>query len=524
MSPWPDLPAGHVPPWVWVLPAIAFMPPVAAADAGALYVQHCAECHGADRMGGSGPALLPENFERLKREDATRVIADGRLATQMPPFGAKLDAGEIAALVDLIYTPLTQPVQWTMADMESTRVVSHPIAGLPARPTHEADPLNLFFVVEAGDHHATILDGDRLEPIFRYPTRRALHGGPKFSPDGRFVYTASRDGWIAMFDLWSLKPVAEVRAGVNTRNLAVSGDGRFVMVANYLPHTLVVLDAADLRPLKVIAAVDDHGKSSRVSAVYDAAPRRSFIAALKDIKEIWEIPYTDGHEPIYDGMVHDYRYGEGIAEEGPFPVRRIRLDDYLDDFSFDPAYENVIGAARDGGWGQVVNLIVGRPIARVDLPGLPHLASGVTWVYRGRPVLATPNLKEGAITVIDLQDWTTVGRIETLGPGFFLRTHENTPYAWADVFSSARKDSVHVIDKQSLAIVKTLTPMPGRTAAHVEFTRDGRYALLSIWEQEGAIVVYDAQSLTEVKRIPMCKPVGKYNVHNKISRSPGTSH
>jgi hypothetical protein len=27
-----------------------------------------------------------------------------------------------------------------------------------------------------------------------------------------------------------------------------------------------------------------------------------------------------------------------------------------------------------------------------------------------------------------------------------------------------------------------------------------------------------------VKRIPMKKPVGKYNVYNKITRSEGTSH
>ena len=67
-------------------------------------------------------------------------------------------------------------------------------------------------------------------------------------------------------------------------------------------------------------------------------------------------------------------------------------------------------------------------------------------------------------------------------------------------------------------------PAPGKTAAHVEFTRDGRYALLSIWDPEGAVVIYDAATLEEVKRIPMNKPSGKYNVYNKITRSAGTSH
>jgi hypothetical protein len=255
--------------------------------------------------------------------------------------------------------------------------------------------------------------------------------------------------------------------------------------------------------------------------VYDAPPRESFIAALKDLTEVWEISYAD--DPPYFGKVHDYRY-EGPPETGPFPVRRIGLDDYLDDFFFDPEYQHIIGAARNAKNGQVVNLLVGRKIADIDLTGLPHLGSGITWTYQGRPVLATPNLKEGAVSVIDMTDWKTIRRIETLGPGFFMRSHENTPYAWVDVFFGRDRDALHVIDKRSLEIVRTLRPSPGKTAAHVEFTARGDYALVSIWDPEGAVVVYDARTLEEVKRIPMNKPSGKYNVHNKITYSSGTSH
>ncbi|MEK9752030.1 MAG: cytochrome D1 domain-containing protein [Rhodospirillaceae bacterium] len=138
--------------------------------------------------------------------------------------------------------------------------------------------------------------------------------------------------------------------------------------------------------------------------------------------------------------------------------------------------------------------------------------------------MATPHLKEAAVSVIDLENWKTIKRIETLGTGFFMRSHENTPYAWVDVFFGKNKDVLHVIDKRTLEIVKTVRPEPGKTAAHVEFTRDGRYALVSIWEMDGALVVYDANTLEEVKRIPMKKPSGKYNVYNKINLSSGTSH
>ena len=139
-------------------------------------------------------------------------------------------------------------------------------------------------------------------------------------------------------------------------------------------------------------------------------------------------------------------------------------------------------------------------------------------------MLATPNLKEGLVSVIDMHDWKLLKQIPTLGPGFFMRSHENSRYAWVDSMMSPHKDTLQVIDKQTLAVVAELRPVPGKTLAHVEFTRDGRYVLASLMENDGAIIVFDAVTLKEVKRIPASKPVGKYNVYNKINRSEGTSH
>jgi len=489
-----------------------------------VYREHCATCHGSDRLGGTGPALLPENLGRLSKTEAADVIRAGRPSTQMAGFSDKITNSSVKGLVEYIYQPPAQPPVWDQAEINASHVVYVTDDQLADKPVYSADPLNLFLVVETGDHHITVLDGDRFEPIIRFQTRFALHGGPKYSSDGRNVYLASRDGWITKYDLYNLKTVAEIRAGINARNLAISSDNRFVMVGNYLPHTLVILNAGDLSLNKIIPVSDNFGHSSRVSAVYDARPRKSFIAALKDLTEVWEIPYTEDHEPVYPGLVHDYRYQEAIAMPGPFPVRRIHLDDYLDDFFFDNKYQNIIGAARNGKNGQVVNLIAGRKIADVDLTGLPHLGSGITWEYQGREILATPNLDQSEVTIIDMKDWSVIKRIKTLGPGYFIRSHEHSRYAWVDVFSGPNKDAMHVLDKGTLEIVKTLRPAPGKTSAHIEFTRDGKYALLSIWEMDGEIIVYNADTLVEVKRIPMKKPSGKYNVYNKITLSEGTSH
>lgn len=497
-----------------------------AADQSApeLYKTHCGECHGPDRLGLIGPALLPENLKRLRKKSAVEVIQQGRVASQMPAFADKLNQQQADALVEYIYTPLEKMPVWGMAQIKASQLLPTKGEVLSDTPLFDARVSNLFMVVELGDHHATLLNGDTFTPIHRLPTRFSLHGGPKWAEGGRYIYFASRDGWISKFDVFNLKYVAEVRAGINTRNLAVSHDGRYVIVANYLPHNLVVLDASDLSPLKVIQAQDGKGNSSRVSAVYTADPRDTFVAALKDIPEVWEISYADDPPPGFSGWVHDYRKDSGDAQKpAPFPVRRVKVKGYLDDFFLTQEYERIIGTARDGS-GQVVDLDLGRAVKKITLPGMPHLSSGITWEYDGKTVLATPNIKEPVVTVLDTDTWEVIKRIETKGPGFFMRSHENSKYAWVDVFFGPNKDLMHVIDKQTLEIVKTLRPAPGKTSAHVEFTQDGRYALVSIWDMDGAVVIYDANTLEEVKRLPMKKPSGKYNVHNKLTRSRGTSH
>ncbi|WP_298829327.1 nitrite reductase [uncultured Piscinibacter sp.] len=500
----------------------------AQADEAALYREHCVACHGEQRLGAMGPALLPESLQRVRPAEAAAVITRGRTATQMPGFSDKLSAEQIAALSKWIYTPVVLAPDWSEAQIRASRSVVAGASELPAKPRWQADPMNLFVVVEGGDHHVSLVDGDRFEVIHRFPSRFALHGGPKFSPDGRFVYFGSRDGWITKYDLWNLTVVAEVRAGLNMRNVAVSGDGRWVMAANYLPHTLALFDA-ELNLQRTYAAATLDGKaSSRVSAVYDAQPRRSFVVALKDIPELWEISYDPKAEPIHDGLVHDYKMGEAIAKPGYLGVRRTPLDEPLDDFFFDQGYRHVLGATRPKSDGspsaQVVNLDIRRRIAALPLAGMPHLGSGITFAWGDGTVLASPNLKDGVVQVIDMKTWKSVKSIATPGPGFFMRSHERSRYAWVDsMMSPTAKDTLTIIDKRTLEPVAQVKE-PGRTLAHIEFTRDGRYALASVWEMDGAVVVYDASTFKELKRLPMRKPVGKYNVWNKITRSEGTSH
>ncbi|MBC7146914.1 MAG: c-type cytochrome [Thioclava marina] len=498
----------------------------AEPSAAALFNEHCAVCHGEGRLGGTGPALIPETLGRMYGPKLEKVIAEGRPATQMAGFSDQLTAEQIAAISRYVETPLAEVPRWSV-EMANESLELNPDYKPAKAPVFTADPMNITLVVETGDHHVSVLDGDTFEVLDRFATPFAVHGGPKFSPDGHYVFIMSRDGWVQKYDIWSLQVVGQVRAGLNSRNIAMSHDGRWLAVANYLPRTLTILSTEDLSVVTVRDVVARDGTPSRVSAVYQAPQRESFVLALKDAPEIWEIATSPNAGPFHDGFVHSHEQSmeEQLgAEEGLFARRRILIDEPLDDFFFSPDYRNLIGANRDGDKGVVVNLDVGRAISELPLPGMPHLGSGISWERNGSRVMATPHLKEGVLSVIDMKDWSLVRQIKTMGPGFFLRSHENSPYVWADVFFGPNKDKMHVIDKQSLEIVKTLDPAPGKTVAHVEFTKDGSYALVSIWEDDGAVIVYDAKTLEEVKRLPMRKPSGKYNVWNKITFDDGTSH
>ena len=502
------------------------LPAAAGPDAAALFRDNCASCHAPNRLGGTGPALIPDSLGRLKGPALEDVIAKGRPATQMPAFETTLSAQDIAALAAYVTSPLAVQPTWTADDIAATRSLNPAYTPSP-KPVFTADPMNITLVVETGDHHVSVLDGDSFAVLDRFATPFAVHGGPKFSPDGRYVFIMSRDGWVQKYDIWSLAEVGRVRAGLNSRNIAMSHDGQWLAVANYLPDTLTILSTADLSVAKVIDVKAKDGTPSRVSAVYQAPNRKSFVLALKDAAEIWEIATSPDAGPYHDGFVHSFESGmeESLdAQKGLFARRRIIITAPLDDFFFTPDYRNLIGSNREGDKGVVVNLDVGREIAELPLPGMPHLGSGITWESKGRRVMATPHLKEGVLSVIDIDKWKLVKTIKMDGPGFFLRSHENSPYVWADVFFGPHKDEMHIIDKQTLEIVKTLNPAPGKTVAHTEFTRDGRYALVSVWEDDGALIVYDAKTLEEVKHLPMRKPSGKYNVWNKITFSDGTSH
>ena len=356
--------------FIVLLSALFLSSASAQADPAQTYSAICATCHGADRLGSTGPALIPETLGRMRGPNLEKVIGAGRVATQMPGYDDVLDATEITELAAWLHTPLAQMPDWGEAEITETRRFDPEYRAADA-PVFDADPLNITLVVETGDHHVSVLDGDTFAVLDRFATPFAVHGGPKFTPDGRYVFIMSRDGWVQKYDIWSLHQVGRVRAGLNSRNIAISADGKHLAVANYLPMTLTLLSTDDLSVERVMPVVGKDGTPSRVSAVYQAPQRQSFILALKDTPEIWEVATNPDAEPVYEGFVHSREKGmiEALpSSQGLFARRRIEISAPLDDFFFTPDYRFLIGAERNTEQGVVINLNVGREIANLRCP------------------------------------------------------------------------------------------------------------------------------------------------------------
>jgi len=161
---------------------------------------------------------------------------------------------------------------------------------------------------------------------------------------------------------------------------ARSDDGRWRARAE--GDALVIDDLAAGHPARTLPlrALDGRGPG-RVTAILHAPRRRSFVVlvdGLPERPEMWEVSHDPRAEPIYDGFVHDYKMGEGIAIPGFLNPRRSKLEGALREPLLGPGDAYVLARAPDRPDGravlQVWQLDVRRRIGERVLAGAPDLA------------------------------------------------------------------------------------------------------------------------------------------------------
>lgn len=199
----------------------------------------------------------------------------------------------------------------------------------------------------------------------------------------------------------------------------VSANGRWIVRADNDAHVLHIVDARSGDAIDRIALADRQGRPATAARFVEALPRASFIVLFRDIAEAWELVYMPGAEPAFDGLVHDYRSGEAIAQRSIWPLRRVVLDEPLHEFLFAPDFAHGIARARDGRL-HVINLHVRRRIETLQVDGEPLVNGGVAWVDADGTHFALPDASGPLVHVIDGGRWR-VGRVAVAGTPVLLR-------------------------------------------------------------------------------------------------------
>jgi len=458
-----------------------------------LYLKYCASCHHENRIGIEGPPLFNKTLRKYKTISIlTRKIKDGFPQTLMPKFDF-LSEIELIDIAKYIKQPLKKNIKWTKKDIiNSTKFYNNKIKDLKIKNIKDIMP-----VVERGANKVWIMEGEKVLDKFNL---KNVHGGIKFTfykdlknapanlIANKKIYVKSffvptRDGIVAKYSLKNGRVEANFRACINLRNVSLSRDGKKGFVTCLLPRQMVVFDTENLNILKVDKL------EGKVSAIYDLYSKDKMIFTYRD-------------KPVV-----------GFVNSNNLKITYKKIDEPIEDFFIDPFEEYLIATARGGKFLRVYQISNLKKVYEAKMSGMPHLFSATYWYKNKKFYFATPHLRRSFITIWQMYDWKLIKKIDVGGDGFFVKTNPYTPYLWCDNGS----DELVLIDKENYKI-KKIIPKKGKRYIHTEYSSDGKFAYLSIYERNGELIVLDADTLQEITSYPANIPVGKYNLVYKNRR------
>lgn len=442
-----------------------------------LYMQQCASCHHKDRIGLEGPPLFDKTLRKYRTlSDLAKKIRDGFPQTLMPKF-THLNEVQLLKIARYIKRPLDHNITW---DQEAIERSLHLFDDKPKNlGIHRI--ANLLPVVERDGGYVWMMEDTKI--LDKFPLKN-VHGGIKYRfPKAEDIYIPTRDGWVERYSLKEGRRKAKVRACINLRNLSLSRDGKNLFVTCLLPQQLVIFGPDTLHVKKLMPL------KGKVSAVYDLYTKDQMLFTYRD-------------KPLV-----------GKIDTKTFKTDYVKIKAPIEDFFIDPFDRYMIGTSRHGKMLQVYDIDTLKPVFSHPMEGMPHLFSATFFYRDGHFYFATPHLRKPYVTIWQMYEWKFVKKIDIGGDGFFVKTHPQTPYLWIDNAT----DKLILIDKHT-GKKRSVVPVPGKQYIHAEFTGDGKYAYLSIYEHNGSIEVWDTQKLTKIVSYPCDIPVGKYNFINKNRR------
>jgi len=506
--------------WITVLPGI---PSASSAEdfskAERLYADHCAVCHGADRGGYIGPALNSDQT-KLSREQVSAKIEMGGATTLMPQhpgWPGKLSAKDRDLLASLITKRPKQSMSWGLNDIRnSLQVLVADESALPGKPTYPIENLDDLMAImargrfAAGDKAKVVFfDGRINKKVGEVPTGFAPHLMDFHPRQERWAYVRDDMGYIHKIDLYSLKVVRKIRAGLNGTSLAVSRDGRYLAAGSFVPNTAVILDATTLEPLRLIElrGIDPDGKMVESdSGMITSTPYADvFVVALEQAGQVWIVDLSKPEMPITK-----------IAGVGR----------HLHDAFLSPDGRYVVVSSYDDNINVVIDLAKKRIAKKIPAGCQPHLGSGAVVRSHGRLLGIATNIgsrpcEPYEVTVFDMDTFKVVKRIPVLGPTESPAAHPKAPYIVVDIVGTGPDaNKIQFIDKQTLTVVGTLTVAGTLGHSHFpEYTARGDYLYVSAGyggDRTAAfdgdrLVIYDAHTLKKVKTVSMEVPAGVFS-------------
>lgn len=437
-----------------------------------LYNKYCATCHHANRIGLEGPPLLPKFLRKYKQKDLATKIKNGFPQTLMPKFEF-LNPYELNQLAKYIKSPIKEKIIWEKKEIKNSLIYfDDSIKPLDIKNIEQILP-----VVERDGNKVWIMEDTRI--LSKFPLNN-VHGGIKYTMDGENIYVPTRDGWIQRYSLKTGQRKNKVRACINLRNISLSRDGKNVFATCLLPEQIVILDSMTMKPKKITKL------EGKISALYEFYSK--------------------------DEAVFTFRNKALIAKVNTknFEITYSKIKEPIEDFFIDPFEDYLIGTARRGKVLRVYDLKTLKTVFEHKMEGMPHLFSATYWYKNGNFYFATPHIRKPYVTVWKMYDWNFEKQVNIGGDGFFVKTHPYTPYLWADNGS----DELVLINKGDYSI-KKLVPRKNKQYIHTEYSGDGKYAYLSIYEKDGEIIVIDTKTFKELASYSANIPVGKYNFINK---------
>ena len=317
------------------------------------------------------------------------------------------------------------------------------------------------------------------------------HASVNYSRDERYAYVFGRDGGLTQIDMLEMRIVNRVVQSGNSIGGAISQDGRLVAVANYTPGGVKIFDAATLKPVADIPAVDDSGKASKVIGLVDA-PGNRFVFSLFEAGEIWLVDMKNPATP----QLRKYKnigkepYDAMITADGRYYLAGLFGEDglaLLDLWNTDAGVKRVLAH-------------YGKGEQKLPVFKMPHLEG---WAATGNELLV-PAVGRHEVLVIDQGKWTEAARIPVAGQPVFVVARPDNRQVWVN-FAFPDNGTVQVIDVPSRTVVQTLKP--GKGVLHLEFTPRGEQVWLSVRDDD-RVVIYDSATYLPVSEIKVDKPSG----------------